>query len=181
MRGFVLRISATVACLLLLVSAVFAQAAAAEPRAVTSTEMIEQAKALDGQEVIYTGEAIGEVMARGDHAWVNVSDGANAIGLWLDANQASQIRTLGSYSFSGDRVTVSGVFHRACAEHGGDMDVHVSELSVVTQGTATAHPVKRDRIGMVALMVLLAVCLGGLDLLRGRRLRREALRDQDQG
>lgn len=181
MRGFVFRISSVIVCLLLAASAAFAQPASAEPRAVSSTEMIEQAAALDGQEVSYTGEAVGELMVRGDYSWINASDGANAIGLWIGTDMARQVKTLGSYRYTGDRITVIGTYHRACPEHGGDIDIHVSELTVVAPGTATKHVVERDRLWLVVLLVLLALCLGGLDLLRGRRLRREAQRDQDQG
>ncbi|PKM71998.1 MAG: DNA-binding protein, partial [Firmicutes bacterium HGW-Firmicutes-17] len=33
-------------------------------------QLVENAEAMDGQTVTVTGEAIGEAMERGDHAWV---------------------------------------------------------------------------------------------------------------
>ncbi|MGD9014947.1 MAG: DNA-binding protein, partial [Candidatus Omnitrophota bacterium] len=48
----------------------------AEP--VSSTELIENAKSYDGQQVVYEGEVIGEVMHRRDGVWVNINDGDNS-------------------------------------------------------------------------------------------------------
>ena len=58
--------------------------ALAEAREVTSTDLIENALALDGQTVTYTGEVVGDIMKRGDHTWLNLSDGSNAMGVWAE-------------------------------------------------------------------------------------------------
>ena len=50
---------------------------------VSSTELIEKAKELDGKEIVYEGEVIGEVMTRGEYSWVNLNDGLNAVGVWM--------------------------------------------------------------------------------------------------
>jgi len=46
----------------------------------SSSELIEGASRLDGQTVEFRGEAIGDLMPRGDHVWLNVSDGQNTLG-----------------------------------------------------------------------------------------------------
>lgn len=90
----------------------------------SSTELINNAKEYDGKSVVYTGEVIGDVMVRGDFVWVNLNDGENAIGIWLDKETAKEIQFTGSYRAKGDRLEVTGVFHRACIQHGGDLDIH---------------------------------------------------------
>ncbi|MGE5561018.1 MAG: DNA-binding protein [Chloroflexota bacterium] len=146
----------------------FASPAAASGLPVTSTDLIEHAREYDGQTVTYSGEAIGDVMKRGDHVWLNVSDGANAIGLWLTVDQAQSINALGSYWLTGDTLTVTGIFHRACAEHGGDMDIHVRELAVTARGHARPHPVDARRIAWAAAFALLALALLAADRRRNR-------------
>ena len=47
--------------------------------------------------IVYAGEVIGDVMVRGDFVWVNINDGENAIGVWLDKELAREIQFTGSY------------------------------------------------------------------------------------
>ncbi|MDD5658970.1 MAG: DNA-binding protein [Actinomycetota bacterium] len=101
---------------------------------VTSTQLIEEAKAYDTKEIIYTGEVIGDIMQRGDHSWVNVSDGSNAIGVWILSDLVRDIKFTGRYKVKGDTVKVTGIFYRACKEHGGDMDIHASDIKILKQG-----------------------------------------------
>jgi len=95
---------------------------------VTSNDLIDKAKEYDGREVVYTGEVIGDILAQGDHTWINVSDGSNAIGIWVEAKDMQGIDTPGRYNMRGDTVRVTGVFHRACAQHGGDFDIHADKI-----------------------------------------------------
>lgn len=156
----------------LLIAAIFCTLilpASAAPQAVSSTDLIEHARQFDGQEVSFSGETIGDLMIRGDHAWINASDGANAIGLWLPVDQARQVKTFGSYRYRGDKIVVVGVFHRACPEHGGDMDIHVNELTVTAPGEPLTHPLQPFRLVLAALLTALASALYVADRRRGRR------------
>lgn len=103
-------------------------------QSISSTELINNAKLYDGKIVIYAGEVIGDIMARGEYAWVNVNDGQNAIGIWLDKNLTKDISYTGSYRFKGDWLEISGVFQRACLGHGGDLDIHAQAIRKVRQG-----------------------------------------------
>ena len=139
---------------------------------VTSTALIERASVLDGQQVVYTGEVIGDVLPRGDHAWVNVSDGVNAIGVWLDASQFQQITMPGRYGQTGDRLAITAVFHRACPEHGGDLDLHAVQIEVIARGHDTPATVS----GTLALGAVLFAALDGVLLvlwLRKRKIRHQ--------
>lgn len=106
----------------------------AVPDSVSSVELIEKSKEYSDKMVTFVGEAIGDVMIRGDHAWINVNDGSNAIGIWLTAEQAAKIKNIGSYDLKGDEVRIVGRFYRACKEHGGDMDLHASTIEVIKEG-----------------------------------------------
>ncbi len=128
--------------------------------AVSSTDLIEDAKALDGQTVVYVGEVIGDVLPRGDHTWLNISDGTNAIGVWVEAQALEPVPTPGRYGQQGDTVRVTGVFYRACREHGGDMDIHAITVELVAKGNA------RD-IGVSGWRLVLAIALTCVDVTAG--------------
>ena len=100
----------------------------------SSTELINNARQYDGKTVTYTGEVIGEIMARGKFCWLNVNDGNNAIGVWIDKNLVKDLTYMGSYKSKGDGVEISGTFHRACLQHGGDLDIHAQGLRKIKSG-----------------------------------------------
>jgi len=106
----------------------------AENQSVSSTKLIENASELDGDTVYYSGEVVGDILYRGDYAWINVSDGANAIGICIPASEAKKIEYVGRYRVIGDTVSLTGTFHRACALHGGDMDIHAEAINVTEKG-----------------------------------------------
>jgi len=98
-------------------------------QSISSAELIDNAKQFDGKTVVYIGEVIGDIMIRGEYAWVNVNDGKNAIGVWINKDLIKDIHYMGSYKFKGDVVEVSGTFNRACLQHGGDLDIHAQSLT----------------------------------------------------
>jgi hypothetical protein len=120
--------------------------------ALTSAAMIEKARDWDGAETAYTGEVIGDILPRGSYAWINVSDGANAIGIWVPDEFARQITHIGRYGMRGDTVRVTGVFHRACPDHGGDLDIHAANLEVISAGHTVPHAVAPVKIIIAAVM-----------------------------
>lgn len=130
-------------------------------QAVTSADLINKAKNYDGKTVAYRGEAIGDIMLRKDYAWINANDGKNAIGVWIKKELAKDIRFLGGYGYMGDVIEVEGEFHRACPEHGGDMDIHAQTVAVVSQGNKIIHQVKMKKIKVATgvFFVLVILCL----------------------
>lgn len=126
-----MRLRRVVLLLLLLLLPSSAKAAA---QAVTSTELIEDALAFNEKAVTYRGEVIGDILYRGDSAWVNVSDGVNAIGCYIPASEAEKIDSIGRYRIVGDTVELTGIFHRDCPEHGGDLDIHADTIIVLKKG-----------------------------------------------
>jgi hypothetical protein len=130
--------------------------------AISSTALIENSPKFDRSRVVYEGEVIREPMLRGDFGWINVSDGNNTIGVWADKKAILQIKRYGCYHHSGDRVKVTGIFHRSCPVHGGDLDIHAQSLEIVALGKTTDHPVKAGKYFWVVLSLGLAgvTCFG---------------------
>ena len=153
---------------------------------VSSADLVEHPQEWDGKTIVFVGEAVGEVMVRGDHAWTHLNDDAymlanagegavlagynSGMPVWAAADLAAYIRMLGDHKHQGDIVRVEGVFNAACAEHGGDMDIHATALSVVQPGHVVQDPVQpRKVMWLVGLAVLAAAVIGAE--LGGRRRR----------
>jgi len=133
----------------------FSPAALAQGEAVevTTGDLLEDWEEYDGKEVILIGEVVGDVMARGDFAWITVNDGFysrevlhetgalvgqnSGIGVWLPTEEAEKITRLGRYGSLGDLVEVRGVFYADDVQHGGDFDIQASSLTVLEPGRET--------------------------------------------
>lgn len=126
---------------------------------VSSSELIENAKKLDNTYIEYQGEAIGSLMVRGDNAWLNVNDGNNALGIWGSASIFNDVKMFGGYFNLGDTVLIKGIFHKACLEHGGDMDLHAVQVDLVKSGYKLEHHVSLQTISLAIFWVLVALGL----------------------
>ncbi len=140
--------------------------ALADGAEVTSNDLINEAGEYNGAEIVYTGEVIGDILTRGDHAWINVFDGSNAIGVWVESSDANTINILGGYTAHGDTVRITGVFNRACPEHGGDMDIHAKSVEGVQAGYAVTHDVSAWKLIAAAVLFAGAAVCGVLVLRR---------------
>lgn len=130
-------------------------------------ELLLKAIGNDNVPVKVVGEAIGEPLVRGDHAWINVLDDSGvAIGVYVPVSEARKVQLFGDYARRGDTVAVTGVFHAACPSHGGDPDVHGESVSVLRRGGPVDHPVSFER-------VTIGLSLSALALLAGLALRRK--------
>jgi hypothetical protein len=132
--------------------------AGAYAQPVSSTELINNAKEYDGKVVIYSGEVIGDVMARGEFAWINIKDDKNAIGIWITKDLTKEILYTGSYKSKGDWVEIVGVFQRACKEHGADLDIHAQEIRKISSGAITSQNLNPNKRNLVYVL-LGALCL----------------------
>jgi len=140
--------------------------------AIPSDKLIAEAKFYDNQQVLYEGELIGSVLGRGDSAWLNLNDGSNAIGVWAPSAMAQIVKNAGYYHHRGDLVAASGIFHRSCPEHGGGLDIHAAQLTVLKSGGALPETISRKK--NMALVVLLGAFAGLLifHILLARQKRR---------
>ena len=153
--------------------------AADSPNNPSSTQLIEQPKSWNGKTVTFRGEAIAERMVRGDYAWIhlnddgyylkNVEEGSGLHGynsgmpVWIPAKLTDQIATYGDYKHEGEVVEVRGVFNAACAIHGGDMDIHATELTRVLPGRHAIDAVKTWKLPVAFALILLAAVLWWAD------------------
>lgn len=131
-------------------------------QSIASVELINNAKQYNGNIVVYRGEVIGDIMLRGEYAWINVNDGKNAIGIWTKKELIKDILYTGGYRSRGDIVEITGKFNRSCIEHGGDLDIHAQSITKISLGDKTSHPVNKKEInlilflsGIIVLVILL--------------------------
>ena len=153
---------------------------------VASAALIENAAAWDGRAISFAGEAVGEAMIRGDHAWLHVNDDAYQVrsleaghplagynsgqAIWAPVQLARRVRLFGDYRNEGDAVRVFGEFHAACREHGGDMDIHATGLEIEREGHALTQRPNIGRLGLGLGLLALATVLW-LVRFRGARMR----------
>lgn len=146
----------------------------AQDQLISSSTLVEEAKSRDGRTVCFMGEAIGEAMRRGNMCWIHLNDDAymwknieegtklggynSGQAIWVRPELAAKIRFYGDYLYDGDVVKVTGIFHAACREHGGDMDIHAVQLEIVRVGYPIAHKVNHRRLLEGAFMF----CLTGI-------------------
>jgi len=139
---------------------------------ISSKELIQNAREYDGKTVVYKGEVIGDIMTRKGFVWINVNDGVNAIGIWSKKDLAKDILYTGGYKSRGDTVEVKGIFHRACLEHGGDLDIHIEELNKINSGMVIGEKIniiKRNSAFVLLGVLGLAMILSQLKLKKIRR------------
>jgi len=124
-------------------------------RAESGRELLENAAGFDGKQVTYSGEVIGVLMS-GDFAWVNILDNGYPIGVWCRATDAKKVSIIGDYKHLGDTVQVTGIFHMACAEHGGDLDIHADNLTVLEAGQELDRSVNLLLAAIGVILVVIA-------------------------
>jgi hypothetical protein len=154
------------AIVLLMLFTVHCSLCTAFAQPISSTELINNAKQYDGKIVTYAGEVIGDVMARGDYAWINLNDSQNAIGVWIDRNLTKDIIYTGSYRSKGDWVEITGIFHRACLQHGGDLDIHAKTIKKIIPGRALNEQLNLGKRNLVLILFAILVIVWILRVLR---------------
>lgn len=172
-RALVAALCLLAAGMTLAASPATAAARSAQPGAVSSVELIENPERYNGRRVVYEGEAVGEILRRGDSAWLTLNDdeygerpfrvhqelkgGNTGIGVYGPYDLAARVTRLGSYDSLGDKVRVEGTFHEASPDHGGDLMIEFDSLTVVRRG----HPLGQNHVGrkLLALAALAAVSL----------------------
>lgn len=153
---------------------------------VDSSTLIEKGRIYDGRAVRFRGEVIGDVMIRGDHAWLNINDdaysrqgpvlhlaGYNAgQGVILPADEARKVKQAGGYFWRGDYVEVAGVFRRSSSKHGGEMIIEGRSLRVVKKGFRLTHGSIETKLFIALILAAAAAITTLLSLrLRGKPIR----------
>ena len=147
-----------------------ARVAAQEPVIKTVKELVNGSKTFDGQSVVIRGEAIGQVMSRGDFAWVNVEDATGQIGVWLSLEEAGKIGSLGNYHTKGDIVQVEGIFARADTRLQGETAVRAQTVTIIFRGEPIPHEFNMVKVEISAALLACALCLwGSREMIKRRR------------
>lgn len=126
---------------------------------ISSTELINNAKRYDTKVVTYQGEVVGDIMIRGEHAWLSVNDNVNALGAWTTKASLKEIKYIGNYWKKGDVIEVTGIFHRSCPEHGGDLDIHAQRIVKIRAGSLSSQPINKTKVSVaisLSIVVMLA-------------------------
>jgi hypothetical protein len=124
-----------------------------------ASQLIDNAKLYDGQQVEISGELIGDVMIRGSYAWISILDEGTAISAWIQKSKLPSDINIGRYEKTGDIVRLQGIFHRACQEHGGDLDIHAETLALVSKGAPVNHPIDKGMILISLTLLAMGVIL----------------------
>jgi hypothetical protein len=121
------------------------------------TDLLLHPENFDNKVVTVRGEVLG-VLRRGEKAWVNIENG-EAIGVWCEVYMVENIKVTSDYHHRGDIVQVTGVFHRACPEHGGDPDIHAENLDIVEAGYEIPREVNWWLMALSILLLALSIYL----------------------
>jgi hypothetical protein len=157
---------------------------------VSIVSLIDNMKKYDDKVVTIQGEAIGDLMVRGVNAWITVNDDAysrksieeggalvgmsNAgIGIWIPELQGHKISIFGGWKNKGAIVRITGVFHRACAEHGGDTDIHADFVDVVAPGHPFSKPFKWVELLIIITLAVVIAVLWNLRRVKLEKAKRE--------
>ncbi len=127
-------------------------------------DLIENSKLYDGKQITVEGEAIGEAMERGSFSWVNINDQSNALGIWMPNEDADKIKFYGDYKHLGDEIRVTGIFNRACEQHGGDMDIHSATVEVLSSGKLIEVKVNPVKTYLAILLSVITLIISGVYL-----------------
>ena len=116
--------------------------------------LIEKANDYDGQTIVLKGEAVGDLMQRAAGTWLNISDGSAAIGIFFKKGEIPppRLNSLGDYFNHGDQLEVTGVFHKACRYHEGELDIHCLAVRVLEPGHKIARPVDQGKISLATVL-----------------------------
>lgn len=142
--------------------------AQATARLLSSDTLLCQSKQWDRQLVRFRGEVIGDIMLRGTHCWINVNDGSQALGVYCPTELVKPIRYVGDYRYSGDIVEIIGTFHRACPQHGGELDIHAEALKIIRPGARRPHTVIIPKLYLAMSLFSCTLLIMGLYVYRKR-------------
>ncbi len=141
---------------------------------------------LDGRDVTYIGEVVGDVLRRPGGAWVLVNDDAYALevgpigphrdqrgfnsglAVWLPDGQHEQLGAPGRHGRRGDVVRIEGVLHRADTADGGGITVRATQLEVLAPSTPVNEPLNLPLVIAAAVAALAALGAWGWDRHRSR-------------
>jgi len=136
-----------------LISPLCATPLAYADEAVTVIDLFHATDEMDGAQVVFQGEAIGDIISAGDgYVWVTLKassdvagrslwgarerqDDTNAsVSVYMTAADSDLLTHLGRYHVTGTTLEVKGVYHLACEAHQGQSGVHAVSVKAISPG-----------------------------------------------
>jgi len=123
------------------------------------SELIENADVYNNKKVSIEAEVIGDIMNRGEYSWVNLLDQSGSIGVWMTSEMAKEIVFTGKYNVKGDYVRIEGIYQDECLQHGGEADIHCSQLIILENGKKIPEKVTMNKgvatitLGTIAILL----------------------------
>lgn len=158
-----------------------------EGHRVTSTQVLGCPAAFDGRSVVFTGELVGDLLARDGGAWVLVNDddyalevgplpahrdrrGTNSgLSVWLPDRLHGLVTGLGGPGRRGDLVRVEGVVRRADPDDGGGLTLRADTLQVLAPSVRVHEPFDVAQAWSAAAALALAAGVWSARRLRADR------------
>lgn len=152
--------------------------------AVSSAQLIECPTVYDGRTVLYTGEVVRAVLARGERAWVQLNDDPYALDIGplpahrvpaglnsgmavsIPSAAAERITTVGDARARGDRLRVEGTFLRTDPADAGGPTIQAHRVDVIAPG----EPL-RQRFSVERLVVAITLATAALAMAAAARSR----------
>lgn len=128
----------------------------------TVAELIAVEEDLDGAVVRVTGEVVGEAIDAGDgeHTWIAISADGVSMSVWMTTADAETIQHYGDYDEIGDTITVEGIYHMDCSAHDGDLDIHVTSMTLDDEGSASVAELDVGKLRVAIVIVAVGLVLG---------------------
>lgn len=132
-------------------------------------------QALDNSSVRIEGEAVGEAVSAGAGLkWVSVNDSSGqGIAALMTDEQLRSIESYGNYQQTGSVVEVTGIYHVACDDHQGELDVHATSVVLIEEGEKTTHAIDEGRLVAAVVMSIIGLSFIVCYLLLGRATKKE--------
>jgi len=113
---------------------------------ITGEMLNKEGKKYNGKVIVFQGEAIGDIMKRGEYAWGNVKEGDFLIGVWMTYKDAKKIKYPGRYGIKGDNLRIEGVYNENCPEHFGEKDIHAINVEIINEGSPDKEKLDMGKI-----------------------------------
>lgn len=130
---------------------------AEEGREPTIEALLGESGRWHGRPVTVRGEAIGDLMIRGETGWLNISDGEAAVGIRAPADMLGEVRFLGRYNTVGDLVSVSGFFYAAGPGDSGGAHIRAESLSVLQRGDTVPETISPGKFRLAFTLLFLTL------------------------
>lgn len=141
---------------------------------------------LDGRDVVYVGEVVGDVLRRDGGAWVQLNDDpyalevgpfgahrerrgfSSGLAVWLPDGLHEGLGEPGRHGRRGDVVRVEGVLRRADPADAGGLTVRASTLEVLAPSVAVEEPLNTPLLVAAAVAAVAATAAWGWARRRAR-------------